>query len=312
MEWMQKCLDQLNVQVHRAVSDLTGLAGMRIVRAIVKGERDPQQLAALRHKRCKHSAEQFAEFLSGNWREDHLFNLESALALYDGLQEQIEISERKLRDELQRQACEELREQDRPKHSSPAKAKAIRGWGEQAARRTLYRYAAVDLTRINGLSTGAAQTILTEVGADLSAFPSERHFTSWLGLAPRHSVSGGKTLAGKKGGRGMGATRIANVLRMAATSLIRSSSALGAALRRKARHKGMKVAVFATARKLAVLVYRMLAWGQDYVDEGQEAYEERHRESTFSCIKRTANELGYVVLPKHPSPEAILTPTSPG
>ena len=126
-----------------------------------------------------------------------------------------------------------------------------------------HRFAAVDLTRIDGLSTGAAQTIVTEVGPDLSAFPNEGHFVSWLGLVLRLSDSGGKTLAGKKRGRGMGATRIANVLRMAATSLIRSSSALGAALRSKARHKGMKVALFATARKLAVLVYRMLACGQD-------------------------------------------------
>lgn len=310
VQWMQKSLDQMNVQVHRAVSDLMGLTGMRIVRAIVKGERNPEQLAALRHKSCKHSAEQFAEYLSGNWREEHLFNLESTLALYDGLQEQIKSYERKLRDELQRQACEELRGEECPKHPNPAKERAIRVRGEQATRLTLYRYAAVDLTRIDGLSARAARTILTEIGADLSAFPSEKHFVSWLGLAPRHAVSGGKTLAGKKRGRGMGATRIANVLRMAATSVSRSSSALGAALRRKARHKGMKVAIFATARKLAILVYRMLMWGQDYVDEGQEAYEERHRKRTLNYIKRTAKELGYVVLPKAGTPEAI--PASPG
>ena len=150
---------------------------------------------------------------------------------------------------------------------------------------------------------------MTEIGADLSAFPSEKHFVSWLGLAPRHAVSGGKTLAGKKRGPGMGATRIANVLRMEATSLSRSSSALEATLRRKTRHEGMKVAIFATARKLTILVYRMLMWGQDYVDEGQEGYEERQRKRTLSYIKRTAKELGYVVLPMTATPGAI--PTSP-
>ncbi|MDE0102758.1 MAG: transposase [Bryobacterales bacterium] len=154
------------------------------------------------------------------------------------------------------------------------------------------------------------RTELTEIGADLSAFPSEKHFVSCMGLAPRHAVSGGKTLVGKKRGRGMGAKRIASVLRMAATSLIRSSSALGAASRRTARHKGMKVATFATARKLAILVYRMLMCGQDCVDEGQAAYEERHLQRTLSYVNRTAKKLGYVVLPKAASAEAI--PTSPG
>lgn len=302
VQWMQQALDQMNVQVHRAVSDLTGQTGMAIVRAIVSGERDPQQLAGLRHERCRHTAEQFAEYLSGNWREEHLFNLESSLRLYDAVQGQIAAYEQKLQAELQQQAGPERQDEECPRHRNPAKEKAIRARGEQRVRTTLFRYAGADLTRIDGISAGVARTIMTEVGTDLSAFPSEKHFASWLGLAPRRAVSGGKPLPAKQRGRGMGATRVANVLRMAATSLIRSQSALGAALRRKARHKGMKTAIFATARKLAKLVYRMLCWGQDYVDEGEAAYEERYRQRTLAHLKTTAKDLGYQLVPATPSP----------
>ena len=302
VQWMQQALDQMNVQVHRAVSDLTGQTGMAIVRAVVSGERDPEQLAKLRHGRCGHTAEQFAEYLTGNWREEHLFNLESSLKLYDGVQEQIGAYERKLQQELQQQAGPDRQDKDCPRHRNPAKEKAIRARGEQPVRTTLFRYAGADLTRIDGISAGAARTILTEIGPDVSAFPTEKHFVSWLGLAPRHAVSGGKPLPAKQRGRGMGATRVSNALRMAATSLIRSKSALGAALRRKARHKGMKTAIFATARKLATLVYRMMRWGQDYVDEGESAYEERHRHRTLAYLETTAKDLGYQLVPAPASP----------
>lgn len=293
VQWMQRALDQMNVQVHRAVTDLTGQTGMAIVRAIAGGERNPQQLAKLRSRRCKHTPEQFVEYLSGNWREEHLFNLCSALELYDAVQAQVDSYEQKLQQELGRQSRPELVGEDCPRHPNPAKEKAIRGRGEQQARSALYRYAAADLTRIDGISAGAARTIMTEIGTDLSAFPSEKHFASWLRLAPRNAVSGGRPLPGKKGSGGMGATRVSNALRMAATALVRSKSALGAALRRKARHTGMKTAIFATARKLAVLVYRMLRWGQDYVDEGEAAYEKRYRQRTLAHLKTTAKTLGY-------------------
>ena len=198
---------------------------------------------------------------------------------------------------IKEQSWPERQDEDCPRQRNPAKEKAIRARGEQPVRTTLFRYAGADLTRIDGISAGAARTIMTEVGTDLSAFPTEKHFASWLGLTPRHAVSAGKPLPAKQRGRGMGAGRVANVLRMAATSLIRSQSALGAALRRKARHKGMKTAIFATARKLAKLVYRMLYWGQDYVDEGEAAYEGRYRHRTLAHLKTTAKELGFYLIP---------------
>ena len=133
VQWMQQALDQLNVQVHRAVSDLTGQTGMVIVRAIASGERDPQQLAGLRHKRCKHTPEQFAEYLTGNWREEHVFNLESSLRLYDEVQGQIAAYEQKLQEELEQQDDQALPDEDCPVHPNPAKEKAIRARGSSAA-----------------------------------------------------------------------------------------------------------------------------------------------------------------------------------
>ena len=207
--------------------------------------------------------------------------------------------------QLTQQAGPDQQDEDCPRRRNPAKEKAIRARGVQSVQATLFRYARADLTRINGISAGAACTILTKIGPDLSAFPTEKHFASWLGLAPRHAVSGGKPLSAKQRGGGIGATRVSNALRMAATSLIRSESALGAALHRKAHHKGMKTAIFATSRKLAKLVYRMIRWGQDYVDEGGATYEEHHRHRTLACLETTAKDLRFQLVP---APASSVTP----
>ena len=297
VQWMQQALDQMNVQVHRAVSDLTGRTGMAIVRAIAAGERDARRLAALRGKRCRKTGQEFVAYLTGNWREEHLFNLAQALELYDTLQRQIGAYERRLLDEIRALTPEERKEEPVPRHPNPAKEKAIRGRGERELRDDLFRFAEVDLTRIDGISVGTARTIMTEVGLDLQAFPNERHFVSWLRLAPRTAFSGGKPLPRKKGG-GMGSNRVAAALRMAAVSVQRSHSALGATFRRIARRKGYTVAVFATARKLAQLVYRMLRWGQDYVDIGEEAYERRFRHARVAGMRRAAEALGYELVPQ--------------
>ena len=161
----------------------------------------------------------------------------------------------------------------------------------------LWRFAQADLTRIYGISVGTAQTILTEIGLDLSAFPSEDQFASWLRLVPRTAVSGGKPLPGKKRG-GTGSNRVAAALRMAAVALQRSQSALGAAFRRTARRKGYHVAIIAIARKLAILVYRTLRWGQDYVDVGVEKYEARFRQQRIAGMQRAAQDLGFELVPQ--------------
>jgi transposase len=198
--------------------------------------------------------------------------------------------------EMEALAPRERRHQPVARHPNPAKEKAIKSHGEQPTRTTLWRFSGVDLARIDGISTGAAQMLLTEIGPDLSAFPSEKDFVSWLRLCPRTPISGGKPLTQRR--NGLGANRVAEVLRMAALSLQRSKSALGAAFRRTARRKDGAVAIFAIARKLAQLVYRMLRYGQDYVDIGEQAYERQFQTRRFQGIKAAANSLGYVLVPK--------------
>jgi transposase len=295
VQWMQKALDQMNIQVHRAVTDLTGSTGMAIVRAIVAGERNPVTLAAHRDPRCAKSAEQIAQYLTGNWRDEHLFNLASALRLFDALNRETAAYDARLLKELEALQPPERQEDPVPTHPSPTKEKAIKGRGEQPARTTLWRFAGVDLTRIDGIGTDAAQVVLTEVGPNLAAFPSEDHFVSWLRLCPRTPISGGKPV--KKRRNGLGANRIAGVLRMAATSLQRSKTALGASFRRTARYKGGAVAVFATARQLARLIYRMLRYGHDYVDIGENAYEHQFQLRRLAAITETAKGLGYTLVP---------------
>lgn len=292
IQWIQKSLDQMNVQVHHAVSDITGHTGLAIIRAIVNGERDPIKLAELRDARCRKTAEQIAEHLKGNWREEHLFNLKSALHLYDQLEDMVNAYDERLIQELEALQPPERREAILPPHPNPNKEKKIKGKGEQKLRTALYRFSGVDLTRIDGISVGTAMIVMAEVGHDMTSFPAEKNFTSWLRLVPRTPITGGKPVKKKKV-RGLGANRIATSLRMAALALKKSKSALGAEFRRISRRKDYSTAVFAIARKLAVLIYRMLRYGQQYVDIGEEAYERRHKIRRLIGIKSAAVSLGY-------------------
>jgi transposase len=288
---MQKSLDQMNVQVHRALTNLAGITGMAIIRAIVAGERDPATLADFRDKRCKKSKAEIAEHLAGNWREEHLFNLSSSLRLYDAVQALIDQYDSKLLEEIEALQPPERKDEKLAPHPNPTKQRSLNRLGDQEARTALFRFSGVDLTRIDGISAEASRVILTEVGLDLTGFPSEKEFVSWLRLSPRVSYSAGKAL--KKKSKGTGATRIAGVLRMAALSLSRSKTALGAEFRRLARRKDGAVAGFAIARKLAQLVYRMLRFGQDYIDIGEAAYEARYRARRLQALQANATELGY-------------------
>ena len=295
VQGMQKALDQMNVQVHRALSDLTGKTGLAMVGAIVQGERDPFRLAAFRDKRCKKSEAQIAEHLTGNWRQEHLFNLKMALRLYEQLQEILAAYDQEILRLLQELQAPERAQLELAPHPNPAKEKALKRRREQALRTVLWRFAAIDLTRIDGISAGAAQVVLSEVGLDLQAFPTEKHFVSWLRLSPKTAFSAGKPLPKKN--KGTGATRVAGALRMGALSLSRSSSALGAYYRRIARRKGGATAVFATARKLAIYIYRMLRFGQDYVDEGAQAYEQRFQQQRLASMRTVAKQMGYELVP---------------
>ena len=288
---MQKSLDQMNVRVHRAVSDIDGVTGMAIVRAIVAGERDPRKLAKLRDRRCRKSEEEIAEQLSGHWRVDHRFSLEQSLKMYEAIQERIAAYEQEILSRLAAMQRGELREQPLPKVNNPKKAKAIQKRGEEPMREALYGISGVDLTSIDAIGVETVQVVLSEYGPDLSRFPTEKEFVSHVTLAPRRPMSGGKPLRKKK--RNTASTRVASALRMAALSLRNGSTALGAYYRKIARRIGGDVAVFATARKLATLIYRLLRWGQPYIDEGAEAYERRYQQGRISALKAKAKELGY-------------------
>lgn len=300
IQWMQKALDQMNVQVHRAVSDLSGKTGLAIVRAIVSGERDPLRLAEYRDFHCRKSVDEIATYLRGNWREEHLFNLKMSLTLYDQIAQMLTDYESELSRQMEALHPPERREESVPPHPNRTKECVIRSRGEQDQRTNLWRFSGVDLTRIDGLRPDACRLVLTEIGPELSAFPSEKHFVSWLRLSPRTAISGGKVLPRRR--NATGATRIAGVLRMAALAVGKSKTALGAAYRRLARRKGADVAVFAIARKLAVLIYRMLRFGQDYIDEGMQAYEARFEVQRLHNLHSVAKQLGYQLVPLETSP----------
>jgi transposase len=292
---MQKSLDQMNVRVHRAVSDLDGVTGMAILRAIVKGERDAQKLAKLRDPRCRKTEQEIAEQLSGHWREDHLFSLQQALKMYEAVEERIAAYEKEILRKLEEMEQEQKRGQTPPPLNHANKAKMIKQRGQEAKREALYRMSGVDILQIDAIGVETVEVVLSEYGADLSRFPTEKQFVSHVTLAPRVAQSGGKPLPKKK--RHSASTRVATALRMAALSLRNSQTALGAYYRRIARRIGGDVAVFATARKLATLIYRLLRWGQPYVDEGVAAYEARYQHQRLGRLTATAKELGYQLVP---------------
>jgi transposase len=209
---MQKSLDQMNVRVHRAVSDIDGATGMAILRAIADGERDARKLAKLRDRRCRKSEEEIAEQLSGHWREDHLFSLRQGLQMYDAIQQRITDYDREILRQLAAMQREELREQPPPKVKNPQKAKAIKTRGEEPMREALYRMSGVDLTSINAIGVETVQVVLSEYEPDLSRFPTEKEFVSHVTLAPRKPMSGGKPVRKKK--RNTASTRVAGALRM--------------------------------------------------------------------------------------------------
>jgi len=292
---MQKSLDQMNVRVHRAVSDIDGVTGMAIVRAIVAGERDARKLAKMRDPRCRKSEEEIAEQLSGHWREDHLFSLRQGLTMYDSIQERITDYEKEILRKLAEMEREECRGEAVPKVKNPKKGQAIQRRGEEPMRQALYRMSGVDLTGIDAIGVETVQVVLSEYGPDLSRFPTEKQFVKHVTLAPHKPTSAGKPVKKKK--RNSASSRVGAALRMAATSLRHSETALGAYYRHIARRKAGDVAVFATARKLATIIYRLLRWGQPYVDEGAEAYEQRYQQSRIKSLTAKAKELGYQLTP---------------
>jgi transposase len=295
MRRMQKSLDQMNVRVHRAVSDINGTTGMAMVRAIVEGERDARKRAQLRDPHCRKTEAEMAEQLNGHWREDHLFSLGQALKMYDAIQERIAAYEQEILRKLGEMETEEQRGKQAPELKNANKARKIRSRGQEPMRQAMYRMSGVDGTQIDAIGVETVEVILSEYGPDLSRFPTEKQFVAHATLAPHVAKSGGKPLKKKK--RNSASARVANVLRMAAQSLRHSNTALGAYYRSMAQRKGADVATFAAARKLATLAYRLLRWGQPYVDEGAEAYEKRYQQQRIRSLQSKAKQMGYQLTP---------------
>lgn len=292
---MQKCLDQMNVRVHHAVSDITGVTGMAIIRAIVDGERDPGALARLRDPRCRKSKEQIAEQLTGNWRPEHLFNLRQTLKMYDQLCTVVDEYDTEILAYIKSLQPAVDNNVSAPPPGSKTKAKNMLKRGQEPMRQALYQLSGVDLTAIDGIAVDTATVLISELGLDFSPFPDENHFVSYLRLAPNLSISAGKKVPSKF--KATTCTRVATALRMAALTLRNSETALGGFYRRISRRKGASVAVFATARKLARLIYRLVYYGQSYLDIGAAAYEARFNNRRLKFYTKVLAEMGYNVEP---------------
>jgi transposase len=292
---MQKSFDQMNVSVHHAVSDISGVTGMAIIHAIVDGERDPRVLARLRDRRCQKSEDQIAEELTGNWRLEHLFNLGQAHKVYDQLRAVIADYDTEILKCIDSLQSPVSKDSSAPPPASKAKASKSLQRGQEPFRQALYRMSGFYLRTIDGIGVDTAAGILSELGPNLSTFPDEAHFASYLRLAPNISISAGKKVHGKF--KAVTSTRMSNALRIAATTLRNSKTALGAYYRRISRRKGTSVAVFATARKLAQLVYRLIRFGQAFVDVGAEAYEARSTQRRLTSYTKALKDMGYRVEP---------------
>ncbi len=299
IQHMQKALTQMNLKLQHVVSDITGKTGMDIVRAIIAGERDPQELAKLRDYRSKSNAQTIAAALQGHWREEHLFELAQAVELHDTNQEKIAECDRRIEAHLD---TFEDRSDGGPVLRDPKKKKRQHNAPHFDLQTYLYRMTGVDLSKIDGIDGYTALKVISEVGLDMTRWPTTKHFTSWLGLCPGSKITGGKVLSSRSK---PSANRAAAALRLAANSLHRSNSALGAFLRRKKAQLGAPQAITATAHKLARLIYSMLKYGQEYVDAGQNYYESQYRERAMKNLTRRAKELGYnLVATQQPTPTA--------
>jgi transposase len=274
------------------------VTGLRIIRAILAGERDPAVLAGMRDRRCHATVETIEKALAGNYRVEHLFALEQALALYDTYQQKAFACDARIEAVLKGLSVHRGREEGQ----LPA-ARQNRSSQQNSllfdVRAALFALLGKDLTQINGLGPYLALKLIAECGDDLSAWPSAKHFTSWLCLAPSNKISGGKVLSARTRRSG---SRAAALLRLAARTVGRTDTALGAFYRRLAARIGKAKAVTATARKIAVLFYNAVQHGMNYVDPGASSYETRYRARVIANLHRRAKAFGFVLQPVDPPP----------
>ena len=287
IQLMHKALEQMNVQLHKAVADVTGQTGMAIIRAIVAGEREPAELARFRHRGCKLSIGEFVAALSGNFKPEHVFTLEQSLEAFDSFQGQLRQCDLQIQAYMAQLPTRAEQQEPQPL------AKRRKNQPHFDLRTEQVRISGIDLCAIPGVDALTAQTVFTEVGLDVERFSSEKHFTSWLCLSPNNRKTGGRIRSSRTR---RSAHRLATALRVAAQSVGRSKTSLGAFYRRLRTRLGPAKANTATARKIACLVYRMLKYGQPFVEKGQQAYEAAYRQRTIRSLGRRAQHLGLNLL----------------
>jgi transposase len=294
VQHMQKALMQMNLQLHHVVSDISGVTGMKILRAIIAGERDPGVLAQHRDVRCRASVATIRSALTGHYQPEHVFALRQAVELYDTYQSKLLACDAEIEKCVHALPTSGVAGQPPP----PRRRRPQKNEPPFDIRSIVHTVLGVDVTQIHGLGPYSALRLVAECGTDMTRWPTVKHFTSWLTLAPGSKISGGKVLSGRTR---RSTNSAAALLRMAAVSVGRTDTSLGAFFRRLSARAGKAKAVTATARKIAVLYYNTVRYGGAYVDPGANYYEERYRQRTIASLRRRAEVLGLVVV--EPGPE---------
>jgi transposase len=295
VQHMQKALLQMNVQLSQAVTDVTGMTGLKIIRAILAGERDPQILAALREPGCKKSAEEIGKALTGTWPDEHLFVLQQSVQLYDFYTQQIQACDEEIERlyGLTRPDWDGGQVQPLTKRKKNSHSKNLPQHSEEI-RKHLKRVSGVDLSLVDGFGVSLAQTVIMEVGTDMSKFPDAKHFCSWLGLAPKHEISGGKVL---KNNTLKTKNRAGQAFRMAATSVKQAECVFGVFYRRLRARLGPSQATVATAHAIARVVYRMLKYKVEYEPLNLNEYQRQYEAQQIKYLKKRAAKFGFQLLP---------------
>jgi len=294
IQHMQKALQQMNVQLTLVLADITGETGLAILRRIVAGDRDPVALAQLRRHGCKHTPDEIAKALTGNYRPEHVFALKQALAVYDFYTTQLQECDTEI--ERQYQALKPVIDpEQQPLPPSTKTNSHCKNAPAFDVRTQLYRVTGVDLTVVEGLNAATVQTVLSETGTDMSKWRTDKHFCSWLHLAPHNDISGGKVLQSRLL---KGRNRAAQALRLAAQSVGRSDSALGIYHRRMHAKYGPERAVVATAHKMARIIYHLLQRREPYQAPDPVEYERGQKERELRQLQKRAAKLGYTLAPK--------------
>lgn len=296
IQHMQKAMEQMNLKLTEVISDICGVTGMAIIDAILGGERNPEKLATLRNEKCSNDEATIALALQGNWRDEHLFSLKQAVELYRYYHEKIGEVDREIESYL---GTMEDKSEGKVLPKLPrSKQRSKRGNDPKFnSRSLLHRITGMDLTTIDGIGEHSALQIISEIGLDMTAWPTANHFVSWLSLCPELNKSGGKKQKKGKSRTHRSGNRVAQVLRVSAQTLIKSKCALGAYTRRIKARDGAPSAITATARKLAIIIYTMLKEGREYKDIGAETYDAKYHERQVNSVRRRAEQLGYELTP---------------